>query len=68
MRHVTFFVVCALLAACGVTTKEGTCKDYVPAASCPADHSYECQTTKQGCKQCTCVRNKNHPEVPGYDD
>lgn len=57
-----------LLAACGAQNKDGTCKDYKPAMSCPAGFDYVCQTTDGGCQQCSCVQKEGFPEAPGYDD
>lgn len=62
------FLIAVLLTGCGTTHKDGTCKDYTPAMSCPAGFDYVCETNEDGCKRCTCVQNKNFPEAPGYDD
>lgn len=67
MRTLTLIIALSL-AACGAQNKDGTCKDYTPSMSCPTGHDYVCETSKDGCRQCTCVPNQNIPEAPGFDD
>lgn len=53
-----------IFGSCGATNKDGTCKDYTPAMSCPAGYDYTCETNKDGCKVCSCVRNEDVPAAP----
>lgn len=69
MRRIfTTAIFCVGLTSCGAQHKDGTCKDYKPAISCPAGSTYECQTSTDGCRQCGCVANDRFDKpAPGYD-
>lgn len=49
---------------------EKKCEDYKPLAACSLEFEYVCQTTPEGCEECSCVpaedRNGVGPERP-YD-
>ena len=62
-----------LSAASCASTRDGTkkCEDYKPLATCSLEFEYVCETTEDGCEQCSCVprgggRNGVGPERP-YD-
>ncbi|TNF30921.1 MAG: hypothetical protein EP329_13100 [Deltaproteobacteria bacterium] len=41
--------------ASSASAEKKPCEDYKPLATCSLDFEYVCQTTEDGCEQCTCV-------------
>ncbi|MFB6262370.1 MAG: hypothetical protein ABEL76_01910 [Bradymonadaceae bacterium] len=71
LRRGFLFAVAALVvglaAGCGVRTEDGQCKDYEPVGCWKSGYEEVCRQTKDGCRQCTCVRNAHERagEDPG---
>lgn len=41
--------------ACGSSRGSGTCPDKPVVEMCSPEFRYECETTRDGCEQCSCV-------------
>lgn len=54
------------LSACGVRSG-GRCTDYVPLTDCSDGYHTECQTTRGGCRQCSCEANRTSGGVSMFD-
>ncbi len=53
-------VMSLFLAAClGPRTADGECRDYKPMDYCDDSAEYVCQTTEDGCEQCSCVPSRD---------
>jgi|GEM_PF-3225854 len=63
-----FITLGAPTCASSSSAEKRTCEDYKPLAACSVDFEYVCQTTDDGCEQCSCVpRHGGHgigPERP----
>ena len=45
----------AWIGGCAGAAPRGPCKDYRPLGACSLDFEYVCETTEDGCEQCSCV-------------
>ena len=63
MKHLALALFIALVSACGSAPRGGECEDYKPIDTCQAGWRMECETTEDGCEQCTCV--PLHPDDHG---
>lgn len=59
MRTLSLSIVCAAIglasAACGSTRGAGQCPDKPFLDMCTEGFQFECETTGDGCEQCSCV-------------
>jgi hypothetical protein len=46
---------CLVYWGCGTQRADGTCKDYQPISCWNDEYVRVCETTDDGCEQCTCV-------------
>jgi len=49
-------------AGCSGAAQRGECKEYKPLGACSLDFEYVCETTEDGCEQCSCVPRRGLEE------
>ena len=49
-----------IASGCATTNADGSCRDYEPLDFCGTDSDYVCDTTDDGCRQCTCKPRRLH--------
>ncbi len=55
-----------LAGRCGTTSADGECQEYKPLAMCSEEFEYVCETTDDGCEQCSCVPMRHIRDAPGH--
>lgn len=64
-------ITIAGLGLCGCASShrnaDGTCKTYKPLSMCTPGFHEECEVTRDGCEQCSCVPDGGELGNPGPD-